>query len=648
MRFAKTHKSAKIKLILKTFMTLNINDERAVRLKKMTDLREAGINPYPARVSRTHTTTEALAEAHGKEVTIAGRIMLKRDMGKLAFCHVMDEAGRMQVALKKDQLGDDNFKLFAKKVDAADIVQFSGERFETQKGEESIIVSEWKLLTKSLLPLPDKHAGLQDEELRMRKRYLEYIMNPDAKNKIGVRSKLVHELRTFMHEKGFMEVETPILETVASGAMAKTFDTYINAYNLPMHLRIAIELPQKRLMVGGFEKTFEIGRCFRNEGVDAQHNPEFTQIEYYWAYADYEDNMRLHEEMLPRIISAAIGTTKIDRDGTEIDFAGPYPRLTFRDAVLEHSGIDLNEHDTKESLAAVMKEKGYEVDPAAGFGKLADDLFKATARPKIIQPTFLQNYPAELKPLAKKAEDPRYTEMFQLVVDGFELSNSYTELNDPVDQMENFSQQADNKAAGDDEAMGVDHDFVEALEHGMPPATGTGIGIDRLAALITGAAALREVITFPLVKPEEDKKKKVTPVAHAVILDDAETPAWAKMNAAAHLSASFAARGGRALIHTEQSITNDGEVIPMNITHAIVMKAAEKREELLALKRAAEDQGLTVTCFTNEMAASSDDTKVDKAQSSKSAAEIEFLGVLIFGPRKQVEKLTADFERWSA
>lgn len=486
--------------------TVDINNERSVRLQKLKELQESGINAYPARSNRTHTIIQALGTAHETHVTISGRIMTKREMGKLTFCHIQDESGKMQVVIKKDDVGDESYKLFVKKIDGGDIIEITGERFITQKGEESVLAKSWTLLCKALLPLPDKFYGLEDEELKMRKRYLDFLINKELKDKILIRSKLVRSLREFMYDKGFIEVETPMLETVASGALAKTFDTYFNAYDMPVHLRIAIEIPQKRLLVGGFEKIFEIGRCFRNEGVDHQHNPEFTQIEYYWAYADYEDNMKLHEEMLPKIIASAIGSTVIELDGNSIDFKAPYKRTTFRDVVLEYSGIDLNIEDTKEKLAKAMKAKSYNVDPKAGFGRLADDLYKATARPKIIQPTFVLNYPAELKPLAKKAEDPRYTEMFQLIVNGFEVSNSYTELNDPIDQRARFEEQAQNKEAGDDEAMEFDADFVEALEHGMPPATGTGIGIDRLAALITGSHALKDVIVFPMIKPIEQKK----------------------------------------------------------------------------------------------------------------------------------------------
>ena len=627
---------------------MNINDERDVRLHKLAALRDDGLDPYPAHVTRTHTVQNAMKEKHDQRVSIVGRVMTKREMGKLMFAHIQDESGRAQIVFKKQDMDEDLFKRFLKKVDAGDIVEITGKRFQTKSKEESVLVSDWRLLTKALRPLPDKFHGLQDEEKRLRKRYLDFLINPDAKEKMVVRSTLVHALRTYMHEQGFMEVETPMLETIASGAMAKTFDTHLNAFDLPVHLRIAIELPQKRLMVGGFEKIFEIGRCFRNEGVDYQHNPEFTQIEYYWAYADAEDNMAFHEKMLPTIVEQAVGTLEVEHEGDTINFAAPYKRISFHDAILEHSGIDIDKHDTKESLAKIMKKKKYEVDETAGYGRLADELFKQSARPKIMQPTFVTNYLSELKPLSKRAENPKYADMFQLVIKGLEVSNSYTELNDPVLQRELFEKQADNKAAGDEEAMAYDHDFVEALEHGMPPSTGTGIGIDRLTALITGAHSLREVIAFPTVKPEHHDapaagKSRDTMVAHAVILDTKDIPGWSKLNAAAHLSASFAARAGKQLIHIDASTTTDGEEIPMNIQHAIMMRRATKRADLLNLKRDAEAAELIVSCFTEEMRESTNDLTVKELQEGKAAKDVGFLGVLVYGKKKQVEKLTKKF-----
>ncbi|MFA7314849.1 MAG: lysine--tRNA ligase [Candidatus Magasanikbacteria bacterium] len=491
---------------------LNINDEREIRLKKLKELEELNINVYPAKTERKQTIKQALDAEVDDTLSVAGRIMTKRDMGKLMFCHLQDESGRMQIAFKQDEVGIDSYKLFVKKIDAGDIIEVEGKKFITHKGEPSILVSKWNILSKALLPLPDKFHGLNDEEVRYRKRYLDFLVNPEEKEKIIVRGKILRYLREFLQSENFIEVETPALETISSGAMAKTFDTHLNAYDLDVHLRICMgELWQKRLLVGGFEKTFEMGKAFRNEGVDHQHNPEFTMLEYYWTFADYKDNMKLHEKLIPFVIEKSIGKLEVEIDGQKINFAGPYPSITFHDAVLQYSGIDIDEFKDIEELKKAMSKKGYDHENLTERGKLLDNLYKQSARLKLIQPTFVLNYPVELKPLAKKSADPRYTEMFQLIVNGFELSNTYTELNDPIDQRTRFEEQAKNKAAGDEEAMANDWDFVEALEYGMPPATGTGIGIDRFAALITGSHTLREVTAFPLMKPlvvEEVKDKK--------------------------------------------------------------------------------------------------------------------------------------------
>jgi lysyl-tRNA synthetase class 2 len=504
-------KSIRIK---KTFMLQelknDINDERKIRILKLKELESIGINAYPSKTKRNNILSQALASTDGTELIVAGRIMTKRDMGKIMFCHLRDESGDMQIAFKQDNIGPDSYKLFSKKIDMGDIVEIYGTKFVTLKGEHSILVKEWKLLSKSLLPLPDKYHGLNDEEARYRKRYLDFLLNKEVKDKIIVRSKILQYIREFLQSKGFVEVETPVLETISSGAMAKTFDTYLNAYSLDVHLRICMgELWQKRLLVGGFEKTFEMGKAFRNEGVDYQHSPEFTMLEYYWAYADCEDNMKMHEEFIPFVIKNSIGKLEVETDGNKINFASPYPRVTFHDVVLEHSGIDIDKYTDVKELKKVMSEKGYNHENLTERGKILDSLYKQSARKKIIQPTFVLNYPIELKPLAKKSSNPNYTEMFQLIVNGFELSNSYTELNDPIDQRERFEEQIKNKKQGDDEAMENDWDFVEALEYGMPPATGTGIGIDRLAALVTSSHTLREVTVFPLMKPLDGKYEKI-------------------------------------------------------------------------------------------------------------------------------------------
>jgi len=486
---------------------VNINDERDVRLKKMLDLEALGINPYPSKVSKKHTIAEALNKKEGSEVVAAGRIMTKREMGKLTFCHLQDASGKMQIALKKDEMDPELYKLFVKKIDAGDIISVEGERFLTHKGEPSILVKNWTLASKSLLPLPDKFHGIQDEELRFRKRYLDYLLNDEQRKKVLMRADVLKYMREFFDKHGFVEVETPMLETIASGAMARSFDTHLNAFDLPVHLRICIgELWQKRLLVGGFEKTYEIGRAFRNEGVDHSHNPEFTMMESYWAYSDYQDNMDLQEQLISYIVKNSVGSYEVtDEDQQILNFEPPYKRITFREAILEKTGIDINKLESSDDVKKIMKEHNLETEETAGRGKLLDMLYKQTTRPHIVQPTFVTEYPIELKPLAKKAKDPRYTESAQLIIRGFELSNSFSELNDPVDQRARFEHQAKLAAEGEDEAMEYDHDYVEALEHGMPPASGNGIGIDRLIALITASHTLREVATFPMMKPIKDE-----------------------------------------------------------------------------------------------------------------------------------------------
>jgi len=436
--------------------------------------------------------------------------MTKRDMGKLMFCHIQDEFGKIQIAFKKDEIDSDLYTLFSKKIDIGDIVQIQGKRFQTHKVEESVLGLSWKLLAKSLLPLPDKFHGIQNEELRYRKRYLDFLVNSEQKEKIVVRSKVLRSIRNFLDSKGFIEVETPILETLASGTMARPFETYINDYAMPVFLRITCgELWLKRLMVGGFEKVYDMGRVFRNEGVDYSHNPEFTMLEYYWAYADLSDNILLHQEMIPYILQEAVGSLKIENEGHILDFTPPYPVKTFRELVKEYSGIDINHFADVSDLFTIIKEKGYKVEETANRGKLLDNLFKQSARPQIIQPTFVTEYPVELKPLAKRAKDPRYAEIFQLVVKGHEVSNSYTELNDPIDQRGRFEEQMRVKEEGKEEdVMLPDEDFVVSMEHGMPPSTGTGIGIDRFVALITGSHTVREVVAFPLVKPVSNNQEE--------------------------------------------------------------------------------------------------------------------------------------------
>jgi len=489
--------------------SIDINDEFSIRLNKLRELEAVGRLGYPARSHRLQIIKDALLVEPDKEVTIAGRIITKRDMGKLTFCHIQDESGRMQVALKKDELPDVDYTTFIKKIDVGDIVQIRGERFVTHKGEESILVREWTLLSKALLPMPEKFHGLSDIEVRYRQRYLDLMSNPESMRIAVVRSNVVRALRSYFDARGFYEVETPILQTLYGGALAKPFVTHHNALDIPLYLRIAPELYLKRLIVGGFEKVYEVAKCFRNEGIDHNHNPEFTQIEFYWAYADYTMLMDLMEDLLPTLIKAAGLPLKFTTNGAEVDFTPPYPRVSLRDLVKQYAKIDIEEYPDAASMLAVAKKLDVDgVDETLDRGTLVDEIYKKYARPFIINPIFMIDHPVELSPLAKRKFDaPNYVERFQLLcVGGNELCNAFTELNDPIDQEARFKEQVANKEAGNEESMPYDEDFVTALKHAMPPTAGLGMGIDRLIKLLVDAPNLKEVILFPTLKPVERKE----------------------------------------------------------------------------------------------------------------------------------------------
>ena len=487
---------------------VNINDEREIRLKKLADLREAGINPYPAKSHRVHSLKHALEQDNGTAIVASGRIMLKRAMGKIAFCQLQDESGKMQIVFKQDEVGKDNFKLLEKKIDAGDILSVEGERFETQKGEASILVKKWTLLSKALLPLPDKFHGLQDEELRLRKRYLEMIMDPAVREMFKRKAKFWNSVRDFLTDENFLEVETPVLETSAGGADATPFTTHHNALDIDVYLRISMgELWQKRLIVAGFEKTFEIGRQFRNEGMSREHLQDYTQMEFYWGYADYEMGMDLVERMIKHIAGEVWGGLKF-MIGTfgEIDLDKPWERYDYVEIVKEKTGIDIltaNEDEMRKKLDELkMKYEKHEAK-----GRLIDLLWKS-CRKSIAGPGFLINVPVAVSPLAKRKEDnPELTERFQVILAGSELGNGYSELNDPVDQAGRFEEQAKMREAGDSEAQMHDKDFVEALEHGMPPTCGFGFS-ERLFSFLENKP-IRECVAFPLMRPNiesEDKK----------------------------------------------------------------------------------------------------------------------------------------------
>ncbi len=480
--------------------------EDVVRLEHLKNIREAGINPFPAHAERGIPLSEAKNLLEKTSVTVAGRIVAKREMGKLSFCHLKDASGKLQLAFSDQELGRESYKFFIKNFDLGDFISVVGEMFVTHKGEVSIRVKKYTLLAKALLPLPEKFHGLSDVEVRYRKRYLDLLANDESMRIARLRSTLVRELRNFFDARGFFEVETPILQPIYGGALAKPFVTHHNALDIPLYLRVAPELYLKRLIVGGFERVYEIARCFRNEGIDPNHNPEFTQIEFYWAYANYEKLMTLMEELLPYLLqSVGLPLKFATADGT-VDFTPPYPRQTMRQLLKKYAAIDIEDYPDQNSLYRQAKKlKIEDIDKNTGRGKLIDEIYKTCARPLIKNPLFVTDHPIELSPLAKrKADDPRYAERFQLLcAGGNELCNAFSELNDPLDQETRFQEQALLREAGDEESMPYDEDFITALKHGLPPTAGLGMGIDRLVKLFTNASNLKEVILFPTLRPEK-------------------------------------------------------------------------------------------------------------------------------------------------
>ena len=477
----------------------------AARRAKLVRLREAGIDPFPAHFHRTHSMADvragfdALAES-GAEVTLAGRLQLRSNMGKVQFAQLADGSGRFQIFLQRDELGAESYELFRSTTDLGDIIGVTGTLFTTKTGEPTLKVSRWEMLSKALRPLPEKWHGLTDPEARFRRRYLDLISNSESRELLRKRSLIVREVRRFLDERGFLEVETPVLQGLHGGASARPFETHHNALDRDLYLRISLELYLKRLLIGGFDKIYEIGRNFRNEGVDRSHNPEFTMLETYEAYADYQDVMRMTEELVSTVALRALGSMTLSVQGTPIDLTPPWPRTPLREAIRKATGIDYEAHPTLEALDAAVRARGIRVEPQKTRAKLIDQLLDVAAA-EVIQPVFFVDYPVELSPLAKlKAGEPGTVERFEAFAAGIELGNAFSELNDPDDQYERFLEQVRQSQAGDDEAQSLDLDFLEAMQHGMPPAGGLGIGIDRLAMFLLDVHNVREVIAFPMLR----------------------------------------------------------------------------------------------------------------------------------------------------
>ncbi|MDI3258076.1 MAG: lysine--tRNA ligase [Kyrpidia sp.] len=481
-----------------------------VRLEKLQALREMGVDPFGHRWLPSHLAVEVLRfaghrskeelERDGLRVRVAGRIMTKRGHGKASFAHILDRSGQIQIYVRLDRVGEHNYQLFDL-LDLGDIVGVEGEVLRTNRGEVTVFADRVELLTKSLRPLPAKWHGLRDVEHRYRRRYVDLIVNPDVRHTFLLRSRIIQAMRRFLDERGFLEVETPTMHAVAGGAAARPFVTHHNALDMRLFMRIALELHLKRLIVGGLERVYEIGRIFRNEGISTKHNPEFTMMELYQAYSDFRDMMNLTETMIASIAQEVLGTTRITYQGREIDLTPPWRRESMVDLIRRHVGIDFRHVSGADEARALAEKRGVELKPGMGFGHIVNECFEQKVEHLLVQPTFVYGHPVEISPLAKRnEEDPRFTERFELFIVGREHANAFSELNDPIDQRRRFLDQLEDRIQGQEEVHEMDEDFLMALEYGMPPTGGLGVGVDRLVMLLTDQPSIRDVLLFPLLR----------------------------------------------------------------------------------------------------------------------------------------------------
>ncbi len=491
------------------------SEQELVRREKINQIREV-CNPYPERFEVTHSLKEAsLLEDETKNVSVAGRIVFMRKMGKMSFLKIRDIEGDLQISIKIDLVGEEKYEFFKTNIDIGDFIGAVGEIFTTHTGEKTLRADHFEFLGKALKPLPEKFHGLTDLEACYRQRYVDLIMNQDTRNRFMVRVKFIRELRNYLDNLGYMEIETPILNNKASGATARPFKAHHNALDLDVYLRIAPETYLKRAVVGGIPKVYEVARCFRNEGMDASHLQDFTMVEGYQAYYNYEDNMKLIQNMLQTIVMNIFGTLKITFGDQEIDMSGDWGRVTFRELLIKYANIDIDVYNTKEKLLSKILEEKIEVESETplenlGFGNLVDVLYKKVARPHMLGPVYLTEHPTSLSPLARSNDDrPEVSDRFQLVINGAEIVNGYSELVDPQEQERRLLEQASLKAAGDEEAMEMDYDYIGAMEYGMPPISGWGMGVDRIVQLLTGSESIRDVVMFPLMRPLDSKETEL-------------------------------------------------------------------------------------------------------------------------------------------
>ncbi len=628
-------------------MSERLEDIILNRKKKLDEIKQAGLDPYPSSTDRTNTNQQALEDFDnltGKKITLVGRIRSWRDMGKIIFAHIEDGTGKIQVLIKSEDIGADNFKFVLKHLDIGDFVEFTGTLFKTKTDEKTLQATSYNLLAKSLRPLPSEHFGLSDEETRLRKRYLDILMDEGAKEIFIKKNKFWSSMRDFLVKEGFLEMEMPVLEAVPGGAEAEPFITHHNALGRDFYLRISLELPLKKMLVAGYEKVFEIGRIFRNEGISTEHLQDYTQMEYYWAYGDFEKLMEFSERMYQYIIKETFGTLKITSGGKEVDWSGSWERVSYVDIFEKHTKINPLQ-------AAIIQLKEYAdkhkitYEPFAQKGRLVDLIFKKAVRTKLTdsKPIFLINQPIELEPLAKRdPKNPKIVQRLQILAYGTELGKGFGELNDPLDQRSRFDEQMKLREAGDSEAQMIDEDYVEAMEYGMPPAAGFGLS-ERLFAVLMDKS-VRETVIFPAMKEISESSKtgkaKETQIAVAVINKGARLEPWQEMNTIAHLNAEFGVHMGKKLLLQDEINTMDGKHIKLNAQHAIMIKTADSNPVLQKLSQEAKGRGLEVSEFIREMIETTDDRKVIAAVKEKNIADVEFLGVLVFGKKKDVEELT--------
>ena len=629
----------------------SIDEIRDIRIKKLQLLQKKGINPYPAESKRELSLQEAIdtfesLEKEGVMKWISGRIMSIRGQGAIIFITLYDGTANFQGLLKKDVMGDEKFDFWNEVADIGDFVEVQGKFFTTKRGEKTLEATDWRMLSKSLRPLPEKWHGLVDVEERFRKRYLDFVMNPELKDLFQKKEKFWDATRNFLKKENFLEVETPTIEVTTGGAEARPFKTHHNDFDIDVFMRISVgELWQKRLLAAGFPRVFEIGRVYRNEGSSPEHTQEFTGLEFYCGYMDYLQGMEFTERMIKEVADKTFGTLQFDTHGHKVDLSKKWERIPYVDTVKKMLGIDVLTA-TEEDMKSKLKELKVNYE-GANKERLTDSLWKY-CRKQIVGPAWLVDVPKLVSPLSKaKTDNPLLTERVQLILAGAEMTNGFSELNDPIDQSERFEVQRKLIEGGDEEAMMPDEEFVEMLEHGMPPAFGFAYG-DRLFTFLVDKP-LRETQLFPLMKPLStgvvSKNKKETMMVVAVLNKEAKLEPWQELNTIAHLNAAFGARVGRGDLFTKDTVSSkDNHSIKLNIKNAIMIKTASSGGELKDLLKEAKENKLEVDEFTREMIETTSDKKLTEMTASKNFEDIEYLGVLVYGPKSVVEELTSNFK----